>query len=81
MLEVYDPFDWDFKLQARIHEFRKRMRSKRAIEADLMKQAAQLKQEVTQALSEGRDEDAYAAHCELTAINMQLCGFPEAGKK
>ena len=80
MLKLYDSFDWDFKLEARIYEFRKRMRSKRAIEADWIKEAAKFEQELDQAYSDGRDEDAGAAHDKWVAIKMQLDDFPGAGK-
>ena len=81
MFEMYDFFDWDFKLEGRIHALRKRMRSKRAIEADLINEAAKFEQELDKACSDDRDEDAAAAHNQLIAIKMQLCGFPEARKK
>ena len=80
MFDRFHLFNKRLKVEARLHEFRERMRSKLANEADPIKQAAKFKQERDQALSDGRYEDAAAAHEKLIAIEMLLVGFPEADK-
>ncbi|MDF1706917.1 MAG: hypothetical protein P1U72_02365 [Paracoccaceae bacterium] len=88
MLDRFDLFVCRLKVEARLHEFRKWLHSVRhvflskcATKANVNAKVAQLERKRDQAGFEGRDEDASAAHDELTAIKMQLCGFPEAGKK
>ncbi len=88
MFDTYFFFNWRLKVEARRHELRKWLqsvrpvfRSKCAPKTNVIAHVAQLERVRDQAGFEGRDKDASAAHDELTAIKMELCGFPEAGKK
>ncbi len=88
MIDNFFYFDWRSKVDVGVYEFRKWLQSVRpffcskcAVKKSLIKQTAQFERELDRALSDGRDEDASAAYEVLIAIKMQLCDFPEAGKK